>query len=318
MAVVTSDLVAGATTVYRALWEQQFLAAQQRDKLRELISTIVPSSTLTEDYEWMGTVPKMREWLGERQLSGLARAGYSLKNRDWESTIEVKLNTLADDRLGIVKPRISQLADEATRFMDEHLINVLIAGSTSAGLCFDGQQFFDTDHTTPGATYQTSQSNYLTGTLTGLGTDLELATDYDAAVTAMRNFKDEEGRPMNIKPTHVLAPPSMESRFRRLLNTEYYPGTAGVAGSGGANVWKGSAELIINGLLTDVDDWYLLALDQPVKPFIFQMRQEPQFTALDKLTDPQVFMNKSLMYGIDARFAAGYGFWQLAINSHNT
>lgn len=318
MPVVTSDLVSGATTVFRALWETQFLAASQQDMLRDKLATLMPSNTLIEDYEWMGTVPKMREWLGERQLSGLSRAGFQIKNRDWEDTIEVSLNTLADDRLGIVKPRITQLAQEAVRFQDEHLVNTLIAGNTATGLCYDGQQFFDTDHVTPGATYQTQQSNLLTGTLTGLGTDLELQTDFDAAMTAMRNFKDEEGRPMNIKPTHVLCPASLESRFKRLLNTEYYPGTAGVAGGGTANVWKGAAELIVNGLLTDVDDWYLLALDQPVKPFIFQMRQEPQFTALDRLTDPEVFMKKRLMYGVDGRWAAGYAFWQLAILSHNT
>lgn len=317
MPVVTSDLVAGITTAFRALWADQFLAARpDLVRLRALLAMEVPSTTLTEDYSWFGTVPKMKEWLGERQLGGLSKGHYSLSNRDWEDSIEVDRNVIEDDRLGIVQPRIVQLAQEAQRFPFEHLTNVIIAGATAAGLCYDGQQMFDTDHVTPTATYQTNQSNYLTGTLTALGTDAEILLDYETARTAMANFKDEEGRPMGIMATHVMVPPSLEGRFRRLLNSDFYP-VAGNAGAG-ANVWKGSAELIVNPYLTDVDDWYLLALDQPVKPFIFQNRKAPTFTALDRPTDAEVFMKKRFMYGVDARFAAGYGFWQMAIQSHNT
>lgn len=310
--VITPGVLTAIGTNFRALWEDQFLAAQNEDKLRDQLAMLVPSNTLVEDYSWLGTVPRMKEWIDQRQLQGIEPQHYSLKNRDWEDTIEVDRNTIEDDRLGIVRPRIVQLAQEAIRFQTEHTVDVLIAGNTATGLAYDGQRFFDTDHADPGAAYQTAQSNKLTGTGTTL---LQLTADLDAARVAMRNFKDGNGRPMNLAPTHILVPPALESSFKIILNSEMFPGASGATV---ANPYRGMAELIVNGLLSDANDWYLLCLNQPVKPLIFQMRKEPVFTALDSPTDHNVFMSKKFYYGVDARFAAGYGFWQMAVITTNT
>ena len=218
MAVVTSDFLAAVATNFRALWADNFLAAQQQ-MLKPLLSTEMPSDTLDETYNWLGSVPKMREWLGERQLGGLSSHNYTIRNKHYEASIEVDRDTFEDDKLGLIRPRIGQLAEEAARFQDELLFTVLEAGSTA--LCYDGQYFFDTDHTEGDNT--TNQSNKLSGsgvTLTAL------QTDYAAARAAMRNFKDGNNRPMNILPTHVVAPPALEGVFRQLLNGDFFPTVA--------------------------------------------------------------------------------------------
>lgn len=310
MPVVTSDLLAGLRTGYHALWNDQFLAAQNLENIRSLIAMQVDSTTLDESYNWFETVPKMREWIGERQLSGLAAVNYTIRNKDWEATLEVDRNEIEDDKLGLIKPRIAQLAMEAVRAQEDLVVTQLEAGTT--GLAYDGQFFFDTDHTTPGATYQTNQSNKLTGTGVTLAA---LLVDYAAAVAAMRNFKDSEGRPMNLRPTHVLAPPALEGVFRQMLNSSFIP-TPAVSGSG--NPWLNSAQLLISGYLTDANDWYLLALDQPVRPIVFQMRKQPTFNAMDNPNNNEAaFMRKRFMYGVDGRWNAGYGFWQMAIRTTN-
>lgn len=311
MPVITSDLLAALYTNFRSLWETQFLAAQNSDNLKKLIAMEVPSSTLIETYAWFGTVPKMREWIGERQLSGLSNVNYSITNKDWESTLEVERNAIEDDRLGIITPRISQLALEGVRTQEELVVTTLEGGS--AALAYDGQFFFDTDHVTPGATYQTNQSNKLTGSGVTLAA---LLVDYAAAVAAMRNFKDDQGRPMNLRPTHVVAPPALEGVFKQMLNSETMP-TPAVAAAG--NPWFHNTALEINGYLTDANDWYLLSLDQPVKPIVFQMRRPVQFNALDNPNvNEAAFMRKMYLYGIDGRWNAGYGFWQMAIRTTNT
>lgn len=64
--------------------------------------------------------------------------------------------------------------------------------------------------------------------------------------------------------------------------------------------------------------WYLLCTDYPIKPIIFQMREQPNFTALDKLTDDTVFTRGKFKYGADYRGNSGYGLWQLAVGSKQT
>lgn len=310
MPVVTSDLLAAIYTNFRTLWEDQFLAAQNADKVRGLLSMEVPSGTLQETYSWFGTVPKMREWIGERQLSSLTPTNYTIVNKDWEATLEVERNVIEDDRLGQITPRISQLALEAIRSQEELVIAALIAN----GLAYDGQNFFDTDHVTPGAEYQVAQANTLTGTGVTL---IAMLADYAAAVAALRNFKDDRGRPMNLSPTHVLAPPALEGVMRQLLNSTMIPGGTNVASV--SNPWFNSATLLINGYLTDANDWYLLCLDQPVKPLVFQMRRAAQFNALDNPNNNEAaFMRKRYMYGVDGRWNAGFGFWQMAVRTTNT
>lgn len=61
--------------------------------------------------------------------------------------------------------------------------------------------------------------------------------------------------------------------------------------------------------------WYLLCTTQSLKPIILQKRRDFQFTALDNLTDQNVFMQKEFIYGSDARANTGFGFWQMAWGS---
>lgn len=68
------------------------------------------------------------------------------------------------------------------------------------------------------------------------------AAYYKAARAAMMAFKDDEGKPLGIKPTTLICGPSNEQAALKLLNSEY--------GSGGeSNEWKGTASLIVTPYL---------------------------------------------------------------------
>lgn len=64
--------------------------------------------------------------------------------------------------------------------------------------------------------------------------------------------------------------------------------------------------------------WYLLDLSRPIKPLILQIRKRPQFVAMDRPDDENVFMRKKFRYGVDDRKNVGYGLWQLAYASKQT
>ncbi len=61
--------------------------------------------------------------------------------------------------------------------------------------------------------------------------------------------------------------------------------------------------------------WYLFCTKRPVKPIIFQSRQEPRFLTLEDPQNPHVFMKDEYVYGVDYRCNVGYGLWQLAYAS---
>jgi phage major head subunit gpT-like protein len=61
--------------------------------------------------------------------------------------------------------------------------------------------------------------------------------------------------------------------------------------------------------------WYLLDTTKALKPFIFQERQKPRFSAMDNPDDHTVFMRNVFTYGADSRNTAGFGFWQTAFGS---
>jgi phage major head subunit gpT-like protein len=62
--------------------------------------------------------------------------------------------------------------------------------------------------------------------------------------------------------------------------------------------------------------WILADLSRPLKPFIFQKRRDYEFTTKeDGRTSDHVFMKDQYLYGVDARVAAGFGFWQMAFGS---
>lgn len=111
---------------------------------RDAIASTVPSSTKTNEYSWLGQLPGMREWIGDRQVNQLKGHGYSIDNKDFEHTIEVKRTDIEDDNIGQYSMMFTAQGRAAGAHPDQLVWGALAAGHTSN--CYDGQFFFDTDH----------------------------------------------------------------------------------------------------------------------------------------------------------------------------
>jgi phage major head subunit gpT-like protein len=64
--------------------------------------------------------------------------------------------------------------------------------------------------------------------------------------------------------------------------------------------------------------WFLMDLSRALKPFIYQVRKEPEFVKLDRAEDKNVFFDKEFIYGVDGRMACGYGMYQFVWGSKQT
>ena len=305
MAVVTTDFLAGVMTEFRAIWADAFLAALG-PTFYPRVAMEIPSNTLTETYNWLGDVPVMREWVDERQHGGLASYNYSLTNRHYESSIEVDRDTFEDDRLGMIAPRIKQLGMEVPRFIENTMVNLLVNGAVSGNNSYDGVTFYSASHVI-GSPTQAAQTNLYTGTGVTLAT---IQADFSGAKAQMRKVKDGEGRPMNILADFVLVAPENEQVFSQMLNASFIP--AGSISAPMANTFVGQADMGVSPYVTTAT-WHLLSTKFAMKPLIFQNRKAPEFAGV---TDPSayvVYNHRKFQYGVDCRFAGGYGSWEMAI-----
>jgi Mu-like prophage major head subunit gpT len=110
----------------------------------ERVATTVPSTTAENEYGWLGQMPRFREWIGDRVVNSISAHGYTVRNRPFELTVGVKRDHIEDDNVGIYTPLFQELGRAAASFPDEQVFPLLKAGW--ATLCYDGQNFFDTDH----------------------------------------------------------------------------------------------------------------------------------------------------------------------------
>lgn len=157
------------------------------------LCTIVPSTGADEKYSWLGGLPGMREWVGPRRFNQLRGADYTLKNKTWESGIEVEKEHLEDDRMGQYRMQIGQLAEEAAFHPDELLFENIVNLAESEA-CFDGQYFFDTDHSWGDSG---TQSNDLTFDATDHTdvTETEFRAAFHQALIKLLGFKNDQGKP---------------------------------------------------------------------------------------------------------------------------
>ncbi|MBI2388647.1 MAG: Mu-like prophage major head subunit gpT family protein [Deltaproteobacteria bacterium] len=286
---------------------QQGLTAEQK-LFWDKIATQRPSNTRQTTYAWMAKLPTLREWVGERVVNAISSYSYTIVNKDFELTMELDRNDILDDTYGLFNPVAEEMGRAARKWPDQLMAKLVAVGETT--LCYDGQNFFDVDH--PIDKYEPTL-----GVQKNLFKSLPLIPDnYQAVRTEMQTYKGEDGQVLGVNPNLLVVPPQLEQRALQILHADFiapqsFAGQVQVGTN--TNILKGTADLlVIPQLASDPNAWYLLDTTRAVRPFIFQLRQSPQFV---QFTDPKsegVFRRKKFVYGVDARGNAGFGLWFLA------
>lgn len=269
------------------------------------VSTVAPSMGADEQYGFLGSMPGTREWLGDRQFQTLRGADYTLKNREWENSVEIEKNDFDDDRIGMYDSVFADIGEEAAQHPDELLFQAIEAGETTA--CFDGQFFYDTDHAWGESG---TNNNDLTADVTTptTPTEAEFRTAYHAARAALLGFKRDNGKPY-IRPTIrplrrliLLVPTGLEEVANLAINKT-------LVSSGETNVVLDKPTIVTSASLTSQIKFHLLNVGQRLRPFVFQARR-PISRGFSGFDDRK---SKVVQFMADARYNVGYLAWWNAV-----
>jgi phage major head subunit gpT-like protein len=281
------------------------------------ISMLINSDQESESYAWLGMSPVMREWVGGRLAKSLREVEQTIRNLHFEATIDVPVRWLRRDKSGQVQVRINDLADRTNSHWASLLSTLIIAGEST--VCYDGQYFFDTDHSEG---LSGSQSNDLSVDISALGAVLhgvdaahpgaeELQQVVSLAIQALLGFKDDQGEPMNENASSFLV--MVPIPLFMMANTAL---TAPLLASGQSNIITNLAGLSLsvatNPRLTWTDKIAVFRTDGAVKPFIRQQETEVMVKAKAEGSEYE-FDNDAHQYGVDAWRNVGYGYWQHAV-----
>lgn len=282
MAIITPALLSGLRTGFSKAF-QDALTNTPTDW--EKVATRVPSSSASNTYAWLGQSPALREWVGDRVLKDMAAQAYQVQNKLYEGTVAVKRTDIEDDNVGVYTPLFAEMGRAAKAHADQLVFGLLAAGETTT--CYDGQNFFDTDHpvypNVDGTGTATLVSNLQAGTGPAwylLDTSRALkplifqeratpeleamtstqdegvfmrdeyrygiryrcnagfgfwqlaykskaaldAANFNAAVAAMMQIKADGGRPLGVKPTTLVVPPSLRAAALSLIEAQLTTG----------------------------------------------------------------------------------------------
>jgi phage major head subunit gpT-like protein len=266
------------------------------------LATEIPSASKENIYGWIAQQTKMREWVGPRVALNLKEHDYTLRNLDYEATIELDRNDIEDDNLGLfTSVTIPQLAQAAKKHPDQLLKTMLQSNSGAGPTAFDGRPLFDDSHPTfAGAgTYDNNFAVALT------------ADNFEANWAAMASYTGEDGEPLGVMPNKMIVPPQLR---RTALAIVQASSLAVVIKESGANVAAASVDNVMKGWVdvivvpefaNDPTRWYLADTTKAIKPLIIQNRRADQFVTRDNPQDPKVFDQRKFTYGVDNRRNVG-------------
>lgn len=130
------------------------------------VAMLIPSTTDSNVYSWLGSMPNMKEWVGERVINLVSQSAFRIENKLFEGTVAVPRTAMEDDQLGNYRMMSQQLGFNAGLLPDQTVWPLLSEGINEK--CYDGQCFFDEEHPvyakSDGSGDVTHQSNLTIGT----------------------------------------------------------------------------------------------------------------------------------------------------------
>jgi phage major head subunit gpT-like protein len=303
---MSHDSARGVTTL-RGLTQAFDNAIRAAQPFYPSLAMTVQSTGADEEYGLLGRVPAVRQFLGERKFKTLRAAKWTIENLEWETSLPILRTDYNDDRLGMYRPSVAQMGVRAAKHPDKLLFTLMNDGET--GEAFDGQNFFDTDHSWGDSGTQDNDLTYSVSDVTAI-TAAEIKAAYNAAVTAMAGFQDDQGELINDdivdeseSLTVVVSPALLQATHDAL--------TVRLASGGGDNYVVKRPRIIGSARFSATTKMDVYKTDEPFKPFIFQAR-EPIRRQIKDMNDIEEKFIKLMTY---ARYNVGYGAWWTAVRT---
>lgn len=266
----------------------------------------------SETYNWIGMVPQLREWVGGRQAKGFLENGITIINKMYESTLQILTKDLRRDKTGQLQVRVGEQAKRANSHWAKLLSTLILNGAST--VCYDGQFFFDTDHTEGDSGTQSNKVSIdisalpatVHGSITAPSPE-EMSQCILQAIQQIMGFLDDQGEPMNEDAMSfvVMVPISlMNVALSAVKNPTLTNGTTNTITTSDFTI-----DVVANARLTWTDTFAVFRTDSDTKALI--MQEEMPVTIAAKAEGSEFeFDNQAHQYGLSASRNVGYGFWQ--------
>lgn len=162
MAYITDSTLADLRTIIKREFAEGLKGGEDSYKQ---VAMLVPSSTASNTYAWLSEFPELQEWVDERELKSLKEHSYRIVNKLWESTIAVKRTDIEDNNIGLLPTIARQRAEAVLDSYNRGVFDLLATGHEQA--CYDGQNFFDSEHPVYNSTDGTGDSTLVSNITTG-------------------------------------------------------------------------------------------------------------------------------------------------------
>jgi phage major head subunit gpT-like protein len=284
------------------------------------LSILVSTDKESENYRWLGAAPPLREWRGYRLYQALGRYTMTITNVKYEASLRFDLDDLrrtvkSGNQIPIV---LAEMAAKAARHPEALLSTLIIDGdTTTSGLCYDGQQFFDNDHSEG---FSGTQKNDLTATevpaadvtTTTAPTATEWANTLLQTVGYMYGLKDDQGDAINGDCRNFVVMVGTSSLYAGLVQAIGLNALA----SGADNPLRALKGLNFTPILNPrrsaaTAEFDIFCTDGNVKPFVHQV-EVPLTTSMVGAGSETEFDEDAHKFGIKIVEGAGYGAWQRA------
>lgn len=299
--ILTPEKYAAAMRSLKALFGQLYAAVPMSDWLQ--IATLIQSSGEQETYAWLGATPMMREWKGGKAAHTLLADDFVIRNKDYEATLAIHQNAIADDSLGQYKARVADLAARAKNWAVIEVMQLIRDAATVVG--YDGVPLVSDAHVEGESG---TQDNDLAGTGT---TVAKLQDDLGAAYAAMAKWKDDRGNYLEPYVPDTVIVPANGALLGNFMAIQQ-----GNEALGSPDLSQWVKRILVNPYLTDANDWYAVCTSRAVKAVVVQERQAPT-----PVTPPENsgsdFEEGIIKFSVEARGAVVPGDWRCIVRTTN-
>lgn len=328
----------------RGLFAREFLTRQRKVKYTRFC-TVVDSDKQEEKYNAISTLPQMAEVTDERVLAGFSEYTYSLKNKVFSTGIKVPRTLFEFDQTGQLRTLVQSLGARVANFPDKLVWQTLALNGNG----YDQKAFIAINHDIGNGV---SQANDIAGNLTNALINGTTKANRDDAIAAFQldlqkakakllSFTDDRGEPWHedaeSEDLIIVCHPNAEFFIRTALEATI------VSDTGNLTVRSVGGLISTNypqpfygtdGATTYMGTWYLMKINTPIQPMLFQ-RFAPKQNFPDSIPeadqgmlqalsavevqsvmrtgqniDSQTFFDDEFLFGARAIYSAGYGMWQ--------
>jgi len=272
--------------------------------LMDNLVNVVPMITKEILLAYQDRLPRFRKWTGPREVLNAVIENYKMAAEKFELTTGISREHIEDDQIGLYAQRFARMGQASAKWAELLVRDRLQAGKSE--ICFDGKNFFATDHLINFGKKSGAQANLFPAKPLN-------RPNFVAVWQAMAALKGADNEPLDDfgDEVYLVHEASNTDMAKQICNAPIaiLDGTTASTFGAGTNTSAGMAKpLLVKSLGGEVGTWYLIDVSGE-KPLLFGARYMPDLVPRVSPDDPRVFDLDEFLAGSRARGRAGLGVW---------